>query len=137
MTSQPFWVRVAVVPTRSPVQALASVAVHDAARRFDDDVVAMAEAAAATRFAEVSVAQEQSLTSVGICEAGDVLGLYAHAVVLVDRDDRPPSAAAEAFDRAIDLRMTRLRRKIEHDPAHPAAIRTVRGVGYMFVPPKD
>jgi two-component system phosphate regulon response regulator OmpR len=43
----------------------------------------------------------------------------------------------ESFDRAIDLRVTRLRRKIEHDPAHPEAIRTVRGVGYMFVPPKD
>ena len=41
----------------------------------------------------------------------------------------------EAFDRAIDLRITRLRRKIEVDPAHPEAIRTVRGVGYMFVPP--
>ena len=40
-----------------------------------------------------------------------------------------------AFDRAIDLRITRLRRKIEIDPAHPDAIRTVRGVGYMFVPP--
>ncbi len=43
----------------------------------------------------------------------------------------------EAFDRAIDLRITRLRRKIERNPAHPEAIRTVRGVGYMFVPPKD
>jgi DNA-binding response OmpR family regulator len=43
----------------------------------------------------------------------------------------------DAFDRAIDLRITRLRRKIEADPAHPEAIRTVRGVGYMFVPPKD
>jgi len=41
----------------------------------------------------------------------------------------------EAFDRAIDLRITRLRRKLEFDPAHPNAIRTVRGVGYMFVPP--
>lgn len=43
----------------------------------------------------------------------------------------------EAFDRSIDLRITRLRRKIEVDPAHPEAIRTVRGVGYMFVPPAD
>src|SRR3954462_233011 len=43
----------------------------------------------------------------------------------------------EAFDRSIDPRITRLRRKIEVDPAHPEAIRTVRGVGYMFVPPKD
>ena len=44
---------------------------------------------------------------------------------------------ADVFDRAIDLRITRLRRKVETDPAHPEAIRTVRGVGYMFVPPKD
>jgi two-component system phosphate regulon response regulator OmpR len=43
----------------------------------------------------------------------------------------------EAFDRAIDLRITRLRRKLESDPAHPDAIRTVRGVGYMFVPPSE
>ncbi len=43
----------------------------------------------------------------------------------------------EAFDRAIDLRITRLRKKVEVDPGHPDAIRTVRGVGYMFVPPKD
>jgi two-component system phosphate regulon response regulator OmpR len=44
---------------------------------------------------------------------------------------------ADAFDRAIDLRITRLRRKVEIDPAHPEAIRTVRGVGYMFVPPRN
>lgn len=41
---------------------------------------------------------------------------------------------ADLFDRAIDLRVTRLRRKIEHDPAHPETIRTVRGIGYMFAP---
>jgi DNA-binding response OmpR family regulator len=40
-------------------------------------------------------------------------------------------------DRAIDLRVARLRRKIEHNPADPQAIRTVRGVGYMFVPEGD
>jgi DNA-binding response OmpR family regulator len=44
---------------------------------------------------------------------------------------------ADAFDRAIDLRIARLRRKIEFDPAHPEAIRTVRGVGYMFVPARS
>lgn len=43
----------------------------------------------------------------------------------------------EVFDRAMDLRITRIRRKVEKDPAHPEAIRTVRGVGYMFVPSKD
>jgi two-component system, OmpR family, response regulator len=41
---------------------------------------------------------------------------------------------AEAFDRAIDLRIMRIRRKIEPDPAHPSVIRTVRGGGYVFSP---
>lgn len=40
----------------------------------------------------------------------------------------------EAFDRAIDVRITRIRRKIEPDPAHPTIIRTMRGVGYLFSP---
>ncbi|MDB5416391.1 MAG: two-component response regulator [Rubritepida sp.] len=44
---------------------------------------------------------------------------------------------AEVFDRAIDNRIMRLRRKIEADPSKPEAIRSVRGVGYIFVPPKD
>ena len=40
----------------------------------------------------------------------------------------------EAFDRAIDVRITRIRRKIEPDPAKPRIIQTVRGAGYMFAP---
>ena len=40
----------------------------------------------------------------------------------------------EPFDRSIDIRITRLRRKIEEDPDRPRAIRTVRGAGYMYVP---
>lgn len=40
----------------------------------------------------------------------------------------------DAFDRSMDNRVTRLRRKIEPDPAHPAYIRTVRGEGYLFNP---
>ncbi|MBS7810920.1 response regulator [Roseococcus pinisoli] len=44
---------------------------------------------------------------------------------------------AEVFDRAIDNRIMRLRRKIEADPSKPEAIRSVRGVGYIFVPPTD
>ncbi|MGN6609563.1 MAG: DAK2 domain-containing protein [Jatrophihabitans sp.] len=75
--------RVVVVPTGSAVQGLAAVAVHDPARRFDDDVVAMAEAAAATRSAEVLIADEDALTSVGPCRAGDVLGLIDGEVVQV------------------------------------------------------
>jgi DNA-binding response OmpR family regulator len=37
-------------------------------------------------------------------------------------------------DRSIDIHMTRLRRKLEPDPERPRILRTVRGIGYMFVP---
>ena len=43
----------------------------------------------------------------------------------------------DPFDRAIDLRITRIRRKIEPSPEKPTVIRTVRGIGYMFVPPAE
>ena len=40
----------------------------------------------------------------------------------------------EPFDRSIDIRIARLRRKIEDDPDRPRAIKTVRGAGYMYIP---
>ena len=40
----------------------------------------------------------------------------------------------DPFDRSIDVRVTRLRRKIEDDPANPAYIRTIWGQGYLFAP---
>lgn len=40
----------------------------------------------------------------------------------------------DPFDRSVDLRVMRLRKKIEPDPEHPRFIRTVRNAGYVFVP---
>jgi len=40
----------------------------------------------------------------------------------------------DPYDRSVDLRIMRLRRKIEPDPEHPRFIRTVRTEGYLFVP---
>lgn len=40
----------------------------------------------------------------------------------------------DPFDRSVDLRVLRLRKKIEPDPEHPQFIKTVRSEGYMFVP---
>jgi DNA-binding response OmpR family regulator len=41
---------------------------------------------------------------------------------------------AGPFDRSIDVQIGRLRRKIEHDPAHPQRIKSIRGTGYLFSP---
>jgi len=43
----------------------------------------------------------------------------------------------DPYDRSIDIRITRLRRKIEADANKPQILRTVRGVGYMYVPIKQ
>lgn len=50
--------------------------------------------------------------------------------------DTAPGREADPFDRAIDIRVTRIRKKVEVDPATPQVIKTVRGVGYIFVPPR-
>jgi DAK2 domain fusion protein YloV len=79
-------VHAGVVPTRSPVQALAALAVRDAGRRFEDDVIAMAEAVGACRCAEVTVASREAITTVGRCYPGDVLALVDGEVHLIGPD---------------------------------------------------
>ncbi|SPW19398.1 Transcriptional regulatory protein OmpR [Cronobacter sakazakii] len=39
-----------------------------------------------------------------------------------------------AMERSIDVQISRLRRMVEEDPAHPRYIQTVWGLGYVFVP---
>lgn len=86
-------VRVALIPTRAAVQGIAALAVHQPERSFDEDVVAMTSAAGATRYAELAVAERQSWTMAGICQAGDVLGLIDGDVAVIGAD---LTATAEA-----------------------------------------
>jgi DNA-binding response OmpR family regulator len=63
--------------------------------------------------------------------------LVSHPNRVLSRDrlvDMVRGYERDPFDRSIDNRVTRLRRKIEIDPAAPAYIRTVRGEGYLFNP---
>jgi DAK2 domain fusion protein YloV len=90
---------VSVVPTRAPVQGLAAVAVADPSRRFGDDVIAMAEAAAATRWAEVTLAEQEALTSAGRCQPGDVLGSAEGDVVVIGPD--LAATSADLLDRML------------------------------------
>jgi dihydroxyacetone kinase-like predicted kinase len=78
--------RVGVVPIRSPVQALAALAVRDEGRRFEDDMIAMAEAAGACRYAEVCRAGKEAVTVAGVCRPGDILGLVEGEVNLIGQD---------------------------------------------------
>ncbi|MEU7892558.1 DAK2 domain-containing protein [Nonomuraea sp. NPDC049152] len=74
---------VSVLPTKATVQGLAALAVHDPLRRFDDDVVAMTDAAGHTRYGHLTVADRQVLTSAGLCRPGDVLGMIDGDVAVI------------------------------------------------------
>ncbi|RJQ68751.1 DAK2 domain-containing protein [Pseudonocardiaceae bacterium YIM PH 21723] len=93
---------VVVVSTSSPVQGLAALAVHDRNRRAGDDVVAMAEAAAATRRGRLEVATEEAITWVGRCQPGDLLGVIDGEVVLISTGTLDPSyPAAQLVERML------------------------------------
>ncbi|SEM36810.1 DAK2 domain-containing protein [Streptacidiphilus jiangxiensis] len=94
-------VRVAVIPTRSPVQGLAALAVHEPARRFDEDVVAMTTAAGATRYAELALAEGESWTMAGVCQAGDVLGLIDGDVAVIGSPEEMTVTATTVLDRML------------------------------------
>ncbi len=68
----------------------------------------------------------------------ELLEIFAtHANRALSRDwlmDRLRGFERDPFDRSIDVRVNRLRKKIEMDPARPAYIRTRRGQGYIFLP---
>lgn len=92
---------VVVVPCASPVQVLSALAVHDSGRRTGDDVVAMAEAAAATRRAELVVAGEESLTWIGRVQAGDLVGLVDGEAVLIEDATEVERAALAVLERML------------------------------------
>ncbi|NIJ13635.1 hypothetical protein FHU38_003979 [Saccharomonospora amisosensis] len=92
---------VVVVPCASPVQVLAALAVHDPRRRAGADVVAMAEAAAATHRGDIAVAQQESITWVGRAQAGDLVGLVDGEVVLIEPGSRVAEAAVAVLERML------------------------------------
>src|ERR687898_907715 len=78
--------RVAVIPTRAQVQGIAATAVHEPARPFDADVVAMTTAAGHTRHGAVTVAAREAATSAGVCRPGDILGVVEGDFALIGSD---------------------------------------------------
>jgi len=92
-------VRVAIIPTRTSVQAIAAIAVHDADRSFDDDVVAMTSAAGHMRHGAVTLAAREAVTMAGICRLGDVLGVVDGDFALIGTD--LATVASQVVDRLL------------------------------------
>ena len=92
-------VRVASVPAKASVQGIAALAVHEPARRFDADVVAMTAAAGATRHGAIEIARTEAWTMAGVCHPGQVLGHIEHDVALIG--DEPAGTAGAVLDRML------------------------------------
>ncbi|HYF86046.1 response regulator [Azospirillum sp.] len=66
-----------------------------------------------------------------------LVAFVEHPQRVLTRDqllDLARGRSAVPFDRSVDVQVSRLRRKIEPDPAEPTLIKTVRGGGYLFTP---
>ena len=83
------------------------------------------------------VGDDAIATSLSTGEFDLLLALVEHPQRTLNRDqllDLARGRAANAFDRSMDTQVSRLRRKIERDPANPEIIKTVWGGGYIFAP---
>jgi len=88
-----------ILPTGSVVQGLAALAVHDPSTTLSLDGFGMADAAAATRHAHLVRAEQDALTLVGRCKAGDILGVVGHDVALISED--PADAVCDLVTRML------------------------------------
>jgi DAK2 domain fusion protein YloV len=92
-------VNATVIPTRAQVQGLAALAVHDPARRFGDDVVAMTTAAGHARHGAVTIAAQDAMTTAGPCRRGDILGVVDGDFAVVGAD--VAAVAVEVVERLL------------------------------------
>lgn len=92
-------IAVAVVPTRSVLQGLSALAVHEPGQSLVDDVTSMAAAAGATHWGEVTTAVREAATMAGVCKPGDVLGLLEGDVAVLGSNGE--DVAVELLDRML------------------------------------
>ncbi len=75
---------------------------------------------------------EGRTVSLSAAEAALLEALLRNPNRILGREQLLPDKDAVPFDRSIDVRMSRLRRKLEEDPQNPRLIKTVYGAGYLF-----
>lgn len=78
--------QVSVIPTRTQVEGIAALAVHEPGRTFAADVTEMTATARHVRSGAVTVAAKAAMTMAGPCQPGDVLGVISGEFVIVGSD---------------------------------------------------
>ena len=94
---------------------------------------------------EIDISARQARLDGAVCELTGyqfsmLLALAQHAGRVLSRDaimDMMKNERLEAFDRSIDVHISRIRAAIEDDPKKPRRVITVRGAGYVFAKAQD
>lgn len=94
-------VRVAVLSSRSPLQALSAISTHNEEADYDDEIVEMATAARQTRSATIALAPRDMNTAIGDVQAGDVLALVDGVAVVTGTD--LIKVSIECVDRMLNM----------------------------------
>ena len=105
-------------PISPPARTLASYACFDK-WRYDTGALTLTD---------INTAAAETLSA---GEADVLMTLLRNPRQILNRDQLL-HGGSDAFDRSIDVRMSRLRRKLEADPRKPRLIKTVYGMGYML-----
>jgi DNA-binding response OmpR family regulator len=87
-----------------------------------------------------SASLDQQPLTLTVCEFTLLRALAEQAGRVLSRErllDLARGNAEEAFDRSIDVRISRLRQKLGDDPRSPRLLKTIRGYGYMLVPGEE
>lgn len=78
------------------------------------------------------VSPDQREINLSAAEAGLLLALLERPNRILSREQLLGERDIDPFDRSIDVRISRLRRKLDDDPHDPRLIKTVYGAGYLF-----
>ena len=94
-------VRVAVLSSRSPLQALSAISTHNEDADYDDEIVEMTTAARHTRSATIARAPRDMSTALGEVRAGDVLALVDGEAIVTGSD--LIKVSIECIDRMLNV----------------------------------
>jgi two-component system phosphate regulon response regulator OmpR len=112
--------RIGNILKRSPGRSALPTQIHFADRVFDLE--------------REELRQDQTPIRLTSVEKALLKALAVRAGIALSREELNDLTGGVGGDRAVDVQVTRLRRKIEPDPAHPRYLQTVRGKGYVLKP---
>ncbi|MGC3937724.1 response regulator transcription factor [Roseobacter sp. EG26] len=127
-----------IIKPFDPAEVVARIRARLRTTKAEQIVGKTAQFAGWTVFFDQYVMEDADGGQTGFSHAeGEVLRLFLEnpkrLISRAQMQDNLGGAASESFDRAMDVRISRLRTKLREDPKNPQLIKTIYGAGYIFL----